>query len=33
MLLDNQDSGEWFLGKNCKLCGHDAEYEFGEHGL
>lgn len=33
MLLDDEQSGAFFVGKNCTLCGHDSEYEFGQHGL
>jgi hypothetical protein len=33
MLDDDAKSRDWFAGPSCTLCGHDAEYEFGQHGL
>jgi hypothetical protein len=33
MLLDDADSKTWFSGTMCKLCGHDAEYEFAAKGI
>jgi len=32
-LLDDAASKEWFVGASCKLCGNDADYEFGQKGL
>jgi hypothetical protein len=33
LLQDDAESKEWFVGSTCKLCGHDADYEFGQKGL
>ncbi|HKU37361.1 MAG TPA: hypothetical protein VJR89_04420 [Polyangiales bacterium] len=34
MMFDNDpDSKAYFVGTSCKLCGHDAEYEYGQKGL
>jgi large subunit ribosomal protein L29 len=33
MLNDDADSKLWFVGDSCKLCGHAAEYDFGQKGL
>jgi pimeloyl-ACP methyl ester carboxylesterase len=33
MLLDDPASRAWFVGPDCKLCGHAAEYEFGQNGV
>ncbi len=33
LLLDDEESSAFFLGEDCKLCGRDAEFEFGQHGL
>ena len=32
-LLGDKAARKWFVGNSCELCGHDAEYEYGEHGL
>jgi hypothetical protein len=32
-LFDDAESKTWFAGTTCKLCGHDAEYEFAAKGL
>ena len=32
-LFDDAEAKGWFTGSSCKLCGHDAEYEFGQKGL
>lgn len=32
-LQNDQDSAAFFVGETCKLCGHDADYEYGAHGL
>jgi len=33
ILSDDAESKEWFVGASCKLCGHEAEYEYGQKGL
>jgi len=33
LLLDDADSKDWFVGTSCKLCGHPADYDFGQKGL
>jgi hypothetical protein len=33
VLREDAESGAWFLGHDCKLCGRDDEYEFGQRGL
>jgi pimeloyl-ACP methyl ester carboxylesterase len=33
LLNDDAASKDYFVGTTCKLCGHDAEYEFGQKGL
>jgi Chlorophyllase enzyme len=33
MLDGDQEAKGWFAGSSCKLCGKDAEYEFGQNGL
>jgi hypothetical protein len=33
MLDDDAEGKNWFVGSSCTLCGHDAEYEFGQNGL
>jgi hypothetical protein len=33
MLLGDDMSAAFFLGEDCTLCGQDAQFEFGEHGL
>jgi hypothetical protein len=33
LLSDDADSKEWFVGTSCKLCGHEADYDFGQKGL
>jgi len=33
MLREDEESGAWFVGRDCVLCDHEAEYEFGQHGL
>ena len=30
---DDAESKTWFSGPTCKLCGHDAEYEFAAKGI
>jgi hypothetical protein len=32
-LLGDEESKGWFVGSDCKLCGHDDDYEYGENGL
>ena len=32
-LLGDANAKKWFVGNTCKLCGNDAEYEYGEQGL
>ena len=33
LLSNDAASKDYFVGANCKLCGHDADYEFGQKGL
>jgi pimeloyl-ACP methyl ester carboxylesterase len=32
-LSNDARSRSWFVGRNCRLCGSPAEYEYGQHGL
>jgi hypothetical protein len=34
MLFRNDPAAhDYFVGTNCGLCGHSADYDYGEHGL